>query len=87
MFINPKKSLAPWVLALDQEFYLSYIEKLIKNTANYRIISLVNLDHNIYITISKSHAKTFDTVIAKIGKNSQLPSKKNYITSFLPCTI
>ena len=30
-FINPGKTLAPWMLALEQESYLSYIKKAIKN--------------------------------------------------------
>ena len=52
MFLTPTESLAPWVLLLEQESYLSYIKKDDKKDfAKYRPISLLNLDYQIYNTI------------------------------------
>ena len=56
MFINPGKTLAPWVLALEQESYLSYIKKVIQKILQTTDQSHSSLDdfNNIYnISISK----------------------------------
>ena len=55
-FINPGKTLAPWVLAIEQESYLSYIRKVIKKILQIRDPSHSSSDdfNNIYnISISK----------------------------------
>ena len=55
-FINPEKTLGPWVLALEQESYLPCIKKVIKKILQTRDTSHSSLDdfNNIYnISISK----------------------------------
>ena len=55
-FINPGKTLVPWVLAIEQESYLSYIRKVIKKILQIRDPSHSSSDdfNNIYnISISK----------------------------------
>ena len=52
MFVTPGESLTPWVLLIEQESYLPYIKGNIKDIANYRPISLLNLDYKIYTTNS-----------------------------------
>ena len=65
MFINPGKSLAPWVLALKQESYHSYIKKVIKKVLQTHI-TLLNLDYTIYTTLLDAIA----------GKNKSAAIKK-----------
>ena len=52
MFMTPGKSLAPWVLLLEQKSYLPYEKDDKKDIANYGAISLLNLDYKIYATNS-----------------------------------
>ena len=55
MFMTTWKPLAPWVLPLEQESYLLYINLYYKNLA-----------YEIYITILKNHMQNIlDAIIGK----------------------
>ena len=47
-FINPGKTLAPWVLARKQESYLSYIKKVIKKISQTTDPSQSSLDAIVF---------------------------------------
>ena len=63
MFMTLVKSLAPWVLFLEQESYLPYINsnyKKLKFTTNLKL----KLEFTIYTTILKNHMqKILDVII------------------------
>ena len=65
MFVTPGESLASWVLLLEQELYLSYIKKVIKEilqtTDPYKAIPKNQLQ------------RTLDTII---GENQSTAIKK-----------
>ena len=55
MFMTPSKSLAPWVLLLEQEPYVLYIN-----------LNYTNLGYKIYTTIFKNHMqKSLDPIISE----------------------
>ena len=57
MLINPGKTLAPWVLAIEQESYLSYLRKVIKKLLQIRDSSHSYSDdfNNIYNNSISKH--------------------------------
>ena len=74
-FANSAKTFAPWVLALEQESYLSYIKKDDKeDIANCRPISIIfRCNNNLFLNISYIilHNEHFRNL-----KTNQLLSKK-----------
>ena len=65
--MTPWKNLAAWLLLLEQEPYLLYIN------LNYK-----NLGYNIYTTILKNHMQK--TLGAMIGENQSAAIKNSNIT-------
>ena len=66
MFMASLKSLAPWVLLLEQEPYVLYIN-----------LNYTNLGYKIYTTILKNHMqKTLDAII---GENQSVATKNRTI--------
>ena len=66
MFMTHGKILAPWVLFLEQESYLSYID-----------LDYKNVDYKIYATIFKNRIqKTLDAII---GRNQSAATKNRTI--------
>ena len=66
MFMTPSRSLAPWVLLLEQKPYLLYIN-----------LNYTKLGYKIYSAILKNHMqKTLD---ATIGENQSVLTKNRTI--------
>ena len=66
MFMTTSRSLAPWVLLLEQESYVLYIN-----------LNYTNLGYKIYTTILKNHMqKTLDAII---GENQSVATKNRTI--------
>ena len=66
MFMTTSRSLAPWVLHLEQEPYVLYIN-----------LNYTNLGYKIYTTILKNHMqKTLDAII---GENQSVATKNRTI--------
>ena len=64
--MTPSRSLAPWVLLLEQEPYVLYIN-----------LNYTNLGYKIYTTILKNHMqKTLDAII---GENQSVATKNRTI--------
>ena len=69
MFMTPWKSLAPWVLLLEQQSYLLYIN-----------LDYKGLGYKIYNTILKNHMrKTLDPTIVE-----NQSAAEQYYKNFLP---
>ena len=66
VFMTPSKILAPWVLLLEQEPYVLYIN------SNY-----TNLGYKIYTTILKNHMQKI--LVAIIGENQSVATKNRAI--------
>ena len=61
--MTPEQRLASGMLLLEQESYMSYIKKSNKKgIANYRTISLLNLDYKIYTIILKNRMQKSKTI-------------------------
>ena len=78
-FINPGKTLAPWVIALEQESYLPYTKngdkKILQTTdpSHSSLDSIIFLFLNIsYIIVHNGHFRNL--------KTNQLPSKRTLST-------
>ena len=66
MFMTPWKSLAPWVLLLEQKPYVLYID-----------LNYTNLGYKIYTAILKNHMqKTLDAII---GEKQSVATKNRTI--------
>ena len=75
MFMTPWKNLAPYVLRLEQESYMLYIN-----------LDYKHLGYEIYTTTFKNHMQT--TLDAIIGGNQSAATKKEqYCTHFPPFEI
>ena len=66
MFVTPWKSLAPWVLLVEQEPYVLYIN-----------LNYTNLRYKIYTTIHKNHMQKILNAI--IGENQSVATKNKTI--------
>ena len=66
MFMTPWKSLAPWVLLLEQESYLLHIK-----------LDYINVGYKIYNTIPKNQMQT--VLDAMIGENQSTAIKNRTI--------
>ena len=78
MFITPRKALAPWVLALEQESYLSYIKKVIKKILQTAGPSDSSLDVIIFLFLNISYIVLHSGHFLNL-KTNQLISKKKAI--------
>ena len=66
MFMTPPKSLAPWVLLLQQEPYVLYLN-----------LNYTNLRYEIYTEILKNHMQK--SLNANIGENQSVATKNRTI--------
>ena len=78
-FIIAGETLAPWVLALEQESYLSYIKKVIKKILQTTDPSHSSFDVIIFLFLNISYIILHDGYFRNL-KTNQLLSKKSYIT-------
>ena len=85
MFISPGKTLAPWMLALKQESYLSCVKKVIEKISQTADPSHSSLDVIIFLLLKIKY------IIIRNGyfhnlKTHQLQSKRElYYTKFILC--
>ena len=69
MFMTPSRSLAPWVLLLEEEPYMLSIN-----------LNYTNLGNKIYTIILKNHMqKTLDAII---GESQSVATKNRAINTF-----
>ena len=75
MFMAHGESLAPWVLLLEQESHLQFIEKVIK-----RILQTTDP----YTTILKNRLqKTLDTIIGEENQSAPIKKREQFYVLFL----
>ena len=74
-FINPSETLAPWVLALEQESNMSYIKKVIKKILQTTDPSHSSLDVLIFLFLNISYIILHNGHFLNF-KTNQLLSKK-----------
>ena len=86
MFINPAKTLTPWVSALEQESYLSYMKQVISNillatnpSLIFKSSSFLFLDISCII-LNNGHFRNLKT-------NQLLSKKELYYTHWKLSTI
>ena len=80
LFINPGKTLAPWMLALEEESHRPYIKKVIKKILQNRDPWQSSLDAIISLLLNISYLILSSGYFRNLKKKSAGIKKKNYIT-------
>ena len=83
MFINPRKTLKPWVLALEQESYLPYIKKVMKKILQSTDPSHQSLDAVISLFLDINYIILHNGHFHNLKTNPVLSKKDLYYTHIL----
>ena len=88
LFINPGKTLAPWMLALEEESHRPYIKKVIKKILQNRDPWQSSLDAIISLLLNVSYLILSSGYFRNLKKKSAgIKKKELYYTHFLLCVI
>ena len=85
MFVSPRKTLAPWMLALKQESYLSYIKKVIKKISQTADPSHSSLDAIIFLLLKISYIIIRNGYFRNLKTNQLQSKRKIYYANFILC--